>query len=145
MNIRLYNIHGLALRLSTSAAEVQRLIDANAFPVVELPSGEMRIDPRDVEAWIEKSKYRVNLSTTGENEMGITARQRLAIVRTAQNCIAELPDRTVLSAERIADSVIKGCGGDLTKVNEAFAAYKPEAIKERDSIVERILNKRRAR
>lgn len=47
MSIRLIKPFGLALRLDTTASEIDRLISDGAFPVLELPGGNERIDPVD--------------------------------------------------------------------------------------------------
>ena len=56
MELRLLHTFALAARLSTSNREVEKLIDAGAFPVVRLPGGQVRIDPADVQTWIQQAK-----------------------------------------------------------------------------------------
>ena len=77
---------------------------------------------------------------------GITAQQYLAIVAKAKNCISGLSDMDSLSPQSIADSVIKTCGGDLEKIDTAFAAYgKTQSGENQNSIVASVLKKRRSR
>jgi hypothetical protein len=53
-----YLLHpaALAIRLSTNYRQATKLIESGELPVVTLPNGELRVDPADVRAWIQRSK-----------------------------------------------------------------------------------------
>ena len=55
---RCLTLKQVADRLCVSTKTVRRWADGGVFPVIRLPSGRLRVDERDLEAYLNRNKVR---------------------------------------------------------------------------------------
>lgn len=56
MTPTLLHAGALAIRLATNYEQARELIESGQLPTIQLPNGQLRVDPRDVEEWIQQAK-----------------------------------------------------------------------------------------
>ncbi len=60
--------HGAALKLGITSAALGKLVREKKVPYVELPNGEIRFDPSDLEQWVQSHKIQsIDCQETNDN------------------------------------------------------------------------------